>query len=57
MGKYEITIQETVTQVWIVEAEDEQTAEYFYDSGTLIFEKENELEIHSVEEIVGNGTK
>lgn len=57
MGKYEVTIQETVTQVWVVEAEDEQAAEYFYDSGTLVFEKENEFEVHSVEEIDGNGTK
>ena len=57
MRKYEVTIQETVTQVWVLEAEDEQAAEYFYDSGTLIFEKENKFEVHSVEEIDGNGTK
>lgn len=50
MNKYEVTIQETVTQVWVVEAEDEQQAEYFYDTGTLIFEKENDFEIHSIEE-------
>ena len=54
MTKYEVTIQETVTQIWIVEAKDEQTAKDLYDSGTLIFEKENEFEIHSAEEIDGN---
>lgn len=55
MTKYEVTIQETVTQVWVVEAEDEEAAGYFYDSGTLVFEKENAFEIHSVEEIDDNG--
>lgn len=52
MKTYVVTVQETVTRQWVVQADNEENAKDFYESGTVEFEKQDALEIYDAEERV-----